>query len=82
VATEGELTFVYRKAGRRIVRQQIVTGTMNDDQIVVVHGLDQDDEVLLTVPADAASLSLERLAADLVPRKDTSAASTRDTLRR
>ncbi|MGQ0561504.1 MAG: efflux RND transporter periplasmic adaptor subunit, partial [Gemmatimonadota bacterium] len=73
VATEGELTFVYRKAGRRIVRQQVVTGTMNDDQIVVVHGLEQDDEVLLTVPEDAAALPLEQLPPDLVPRKDTSA---------
>jgi hypothetical protein len=74
VATEGDMTFVYKRDGRRILRQQIVTGAMNDDQIIVVHGLKEDDEVLLTPPADNASLSLTRLPESLVPRKDTTAA--------
>jgi hypothetical protein len=73
VATEGDLTFVYKRDGRRIVRQQIVTGAMNDDQIVVVHGLDEGDEVLLTPPADITALDLTRLPDNLVPRKDSTA---------
>jgi hypothetical protein len=70
VVTEEDLTFVYRRSGRRIVRQQIVTGVMNDDQVIVVHGLEKDDEVLLTHPLDGSSLALKRLPAELVPPKD------------
>ncbi|MGQ0813900.1 MAG: efflux RND transporter periplasmic adaptor subunit [Gemmatimonadota bacterium] len=74
VAIEGDLTFVYRRSGRRIVRQQIVTGTMNEDQIIVLHGLDENAEVLLTPPAEPETLSLTRLAPELLPAKDTSKA--------
>lgn len=73
VTTEGDVTFVYKRNGRRIVRQQIVTGTMNDDQIVVLHGLEKGDEVMLTPPEDQAALKLNRLPDNLVPKKDTTA---------
>ena len=73
VAIEGNLTFVYKRAGRRIVRQQIVTGTMNEDQIVVVHGLEKDDEVLLTPPVDGASLTLSSLPDELQPKQPDTA---------
>ena len=73
VVTEGDLTFVYKRDGRRIVRQQIVTGTMNDDQIVVLHGLEKDDKVLLTTPLEGATLELKELSKDLLPKKPDSA---------
>ena len=75
VAIEGDLTFVYKRAGRRIVRQQIVTGTMNDDQIIVRHGLKKDDEVLLTPPADGSTLSLSKLPDNLIPKNSAKADS-------
>lgn len=71
VSNEGNLTFVYKREGRRIVRQQIVTGTMNDDQIIVVHGLEKDDEVLLTPPEGGPGLELKELAKELLPRDTT-----------
>ena len=74
LATEGKTTFVYKHSGRRIVRQQVVTGTMNDDQIVVVHGLEKGDEVLLTPPPDGLALGLKKLPAAQLP-KDTAARS-------
>jgi hypothetical protein len=67
---------VYKREGRRIVRQQVVTGTMNDDQIVVVHGLEKDDEVLLTPPEEGAKLSLKELSKDLLPKDTTKSAKT------
>ena len=69
VSIEGDLTFVYRRAGRGIERQQVVTGTMNEDQIIVLHGLKEDDEVLLSPPQDGASLDLKKLDPKLVPAK-------------
>lgn len=80
VAIEGDLTFVYRRTGRSIVRQEIVTGIMNDDEIVVLHGLESGDEVLLTHPPDGSSLSLVRLPPELVPPKAAAAAAAGDTV--
>jgi len=65
VATVGNETFVYRRAGRaRIVRQQVLTRAMNDDQIIVVNGLKEGDEVLLTPPVEGTSLPIRKLPAD------------------
>ncbi|HPF61036.1 MAG: HlyD family efflux transporter periplasmic adaptor subunit [Gemmatimonadetes bacterium] len=53
--------FVYLRRGRSIVRQEVVTGAMNDDSVVITQGVAEGDVVLLTAPADAASLDLVRL---------------------
>lgn len=74
VAIDDGVTFVYRRTGRGIVRQEIVTGLMNDDEIVVLHGLEEGDEVLFSPPADGSLPPLERLPPELVPPKDTAAA--------
>ena len=56
VMSEGEVPYVYKRSGGRTVRQQIQTGALNDDEIVVVRGIDEGDEVMLNVPADAAGV--------------------------
>ena len=61
VTNDSSLAFVYKRAGGRTVRQQIETGEMNDNEIVVRRGLAKGDEVLLAPPADAASLETRRL---------------------
>jgi HlyD family secretion protein len=75
VSLEGDLNFVYRRSGRGIERQHIVTGTMNEDHIIVLHGLKESDEVLLSPPQDGASLPLKRLPSGLDPGKTNRAAS-------
>jgi hypothetical protein len=77
IANEAGATFVYRRVGRRIVRQEIVTGIMNDDEIIVLHGLDADDEVLLAPPPDGAALPLNRLPPGLAPAPDSAAPAGR-----
>jgi hypothetical protein len=44
-----------------VVKQQIVTGTMNDDEVIVLLGLVEDDRVLLAPPPNADKLELVRL---------------------
>jgi len=56
VTTDSGYSYVYKRDGRSIVRQMIETGVMNDNEIVVRRGLAQGDQVLLTVPADRASI--------------------------
>lgn len=57
VTSEGAQAFVFKRDGGRVVRQQIETGTMNDNEVVVVRGLDANDEVLLIPPADRDRLT-------------------------
>lgn len=54
-------SFVWKKEGRRVVRQEIETGMMNDDAIVVARGLAKDDEVLLGEPPGSAKLEVVML---------------------
>jgi multidrug efflux pump subunit AcrA (membrane-fusion protein) len=61
VSGDSGVAYVFKKAGRRVVKQQVQTGAMSDNDVVVVRGLSADDKVLLTVPADAATLELARL---------------------
>lgn len=53
--------FVYRRTGGRVVRQEVVTGDMNDEAVVILEGLGEGDEVLLVAPSDGSSLTLIRL---------------------
>jgi RND family efflux transporter MFP subunit len=57
LVAEGGRTFVYKRSGARVVKQEIETGLMNDNEVIVTRGLAANDEVLLAPPPDAASLS-------------------------
>jgi RND family efflux transporter MFP subunit len=61
VSSEGGIPLVYRQAGGRVTKQEIETGAMNEDEVVVVRGLEEDDRVLLTPPPDRDRLPLARL---------------------
>jgi len=61
VSNEGAIPFVYRQSGGRVTRQEIETGVMNDDEVVVARGLAQDDRVLLSPPRSSEAIPLVRL---------------------
>jgi len=61
VSNENGIPIVYRQAGGRVVRQEVETGASNDDEVVILRGLDEGDRVLLVPPKESASLALERL---------------------
>jgi multidrug efflux pump subunit AcrA (membrane-fusion protein) len=63
VHTEGAVTFVFKKNGSGIVKQQIKLGLMNENAAVVQSGIAEDDELLLTTPPESAKLKLVSLAA-------------------
>jgi RND family efflux transporter MFP subunit len=56
VTSERGMSFVYRKDGGHVVKQQIETGVMNDNDIVVKRGLERGDKVLLVPPPDKAGI--------------------------
>jgi RND family efflux transporter MFP subunit len=61
VAVEGTTPFVYKRDGARITKQQVETGLANDNEIVVAKGLQKDDRVLLTAPADKDKIEMKTL---------------------
>jgi multidrug efflux pump subunit AcrA (membrane-fusion protein) len=71
VTTDSGVTIAYRKDGSRITKQEIETGMMSDDEVVVLRGLDEDDRVLLTPPPNAEQMDIARLTGPSVkPKKD------------
>jgi len=88
INSEEGVTFAYRLSGGGIVRQEVVTGAMNDAQVVVRLGLGPDDRLLLAPPPDPQKLDLVRLpaAAAAAARGDTAKAGaagrTRDSTAR
>ena len=76
INSEDGVTFAYRQSGGGVVRQEVVTGAMNDAQVVVLLGLGPNDRVLLAPPPEPQKLELVRLpsAAAAAARRDTSKA--------
>jgi RND family efflux transporter MFP subunit len=56
-----DVPYVYKRSGVRVIKQEVETGVMNDNEVVIVRGLEAGDEVLLVPPANAARLDPVRL---------------------
>ena len=65
VSSAGGIPFVYHLDGGRIVKQEVITGPMNDDEVVIIRGLEENDRVLLTPPPDHDRIALTRLPASV-----------------
>jgi len=61
VVNEGGVSYVYRRDGGGVKRQEVETGAMNDDEVVIVRGLEEGTRVLLSPPADASEIETVRL---------------------
>jgi RND family efflux transporter MFP subunit len=67
VTSDEGVAVVYKQAGGRIVKQEIQTGAMNDDEVVIVRGLTAEDRVLLSPPPDKEKLAVVRLPGSAAP---------------
>jgi len=77
------VTFVYKKDGGSVIRQQVIVGESNENEIVIREGLNVNDEVLLVPPEKAEKLNLILLEKKIIekyrlkpnkqaqPKKDT-----------
>jgi RND family efflux transporter MFP subunit len=69
VSGDAGVTFVYKQAGSRVVKQEVATGAMNEDEVVVSKGLEEGDRVLLSPPEGKETLELVRLPGSEAPPK-------------
>jgi hypothetical protein len=63
VHTEGALTFVYKKNGGDPIKQEVKLGAMNENATVVLEGVTEKDELLLSSPPEPEKLKMVTLAA-------------------
>ncbi|MCK5372665.1 MAG: efflux RND transporter periplasmic adaptor subunit [Cyclobacteriaceae bacterium] len=59
------LSFVYKKEGLGIAKQEVLLGRSNADEVVVLKGLEENDLVYLSDPDGLADKKIERLEASL-----------------
>ncbi|MBI5916743.1 MAG: HlyD family secretion protein [Bacteroidetes bacterium] len=52
------LAFVYKKLAGKMVKQEVITGETNDNEAIIEHGLKEGEEVMLTIPENAETLTL------------------------
>lgn len=51
------LAYVFKKTNGKIVKQEVLTSETNDNEVIIEHGLEAGEEVLLTAPSNAAELT-------------------------
>jgi RND family efflux transporter MFP subunit len=61
ITTDSGVTVVYKRDGSRVTKQEIETGTMSDDEVVVLRGLQEDDRVMLAPPLEHEKMEVARL---------------------
>jgi multidrug efflux pump subunit AcrA (membrane-fusion protein) len=67
--SEAGVPFVYKQSGGGVVKQEVTTGAMNDDEVIISAGLTEEDKVFLSPPADKDKLTLVRLPGSATPPK-------------
>ncbi len=58
---EGTTTFVYKRDGGTIVKQQVRLGLMNENETIVLEGVSEKDQLYLSIPADLENLKVAML---------------------
>ena len=61
VVIQDSVPYVYKLSGARVVRQEVETGVMNDNEIVIARGLSAGDRVLLDPPVGKEKPPTENL---------------------
>ena len=61
LGSENGVPFVFRETSNGVRKEEVVTGPMNDNHVIIERGLEEGDAVLLVPPADAADSELQRL---------------------
>ncbi len=58
---EDSLEFVYKKVATGPVKQQVITGLKNENEIVIKKGLNSKDKIYLSIPESDSDLEIEYL---------------------
>ena len=59
------LSYVYKEQKGKIVKQEVIPGLSNNDEIIIDHGLEEGDQVYLTIPAGAEKANFIPIAKEI-----------------
>lgn len=76
VVSDSGLSYVYKRSGSRVVKQQVLTGAINDNEVIIVRGLAENDRVLLSPPVGGDQRELSRLPDLAKPAKPVGGGDT------
>ena len=62
------VTFVYKRDGGSAVKQQVIVGQSNENEIIIKAGLNEKDEVLLVPPEKSEKLTVHVLAPEIIAK--------------
>ena len=62
------VAFVYKKEGGSVLKQQVIVGQSNENEIIIKAGLKAADEVLLVPPEKADKITLELLPKEIIAK--------------
>jgi hypothetical protein len=81
------VSYVFKKARGKVVKQQVITGQSNENEIIIRTGLSEDDKVMMVPPEKSEELTLVALSAQEIEKykvkpviPDTSEKKSADTL--
>jgi RND family efflux transporter MFP subunit len=61
LANENMVPFVYKRTSGGVKKQEVETGALNDDEVVILRGLEEGDKVLLSAPPEMSTVAIDRL---------------------
>lgn len=61
INTENKISFIYLQEGGGSVKQQVVIGTNNETDALIINGVNMGQTAYLSVPPDTAGLSLRKI---------------------
>ena len=86
VISTDSVSYIFKKSGGRITKQQVLTGESNENEIILKAGVKEGDELLMVPPENADKIKLTVLSAEdlkkfnvLQPTPKTSKAEKKDT---
>jgi hypothetical protein len=70
VVSTDSVTYVFKKSGGRIIKQQVIPGESNDNEIILKAGVKENDEVLLVPPENADKIKLTTLTPEELKKSE------------
>ena len=64
VFSNDSISYVFKKDGRRVIKQQIIPGQSNDNEIIIKAGVKESDELYMLPPDNAERMKLAQLSAE------------------
>jgi hypothetical protein len=75
VISNDSVTYVFKKDGGRTIKQQVIAGESNDNEIILKSGVKENDELLLLPPENADKMKLTELSPEELKKFEEKPAS-------